>query len=338
MEGEGVVGEIVFPNTVPPFFKTSVLICGNPSRRGLPAAPRGDPRPQPLARRLVRRVPGAARRHRPRLPERHRRGDRGRAAGSPSTGCAAASCCRTCRPTAPTSCRSTRRSYDRFWAVCQDLDVVINQHGGTGSPDYGRVPGLAADPAARDAAGSRPAATRTCCSSGVFERFPKLRYIVTESGCAWVPATLAAASTGSGAACAPAPSASSSSPKGVDAAEPPSFYAQAQLLLRRQRRPRARELAGRQEIGVDRLLWGSDYPHYEGTYPNTREVAAPHLPRRRPRAEVRASSARTPRASTASTSRSWPRSQPASARPPTRSRPRSRPKRSRKNVHTNAFR
>jgi hypothetical protein len=31
METEGVVGEIVFPNTVPPFFRTSVLICGNPS-------------------------------------------------------------------------------------------------------------------------------------------------------------------------------------------------------------------------------------------------------------------------------------------------------------------
>ena len=31
METEGVVGEIIFPNTVPPFFKTSVLICGNPS-------------------------------------------------------------------------------------------------------------------------------------------------------------------------------------------------------------------------------------------------------------------------------------------------------------------
>src|SRR5262249_62401842 len=28
MEGEGVVGEVVFPNTVPPFFRTSVLICG----------------------------------------------------------------------------------------------------------------------------------------------------------------------------------------------------------------------------------------------------------------------------------------------------------------------
>ena len=27
----------------------------------------------------------------------------------------------------------------------------------------------------------------------------------------------------------------------------------------------------RHEIGVDRILWGSDYPHVEGTYPYTRE-------------------------------------------------------------------
>ena len=36
LEAEGVVGEIIFPNTVPPFFKTSVLICGNPSREDYP--------------------------------------------------------------------------------------------------------------------------------------------------------------------------------------------------------------------------------------------------------------------------------------------------------------
>jgi predicted TIM-barrel fold metal-dependent hydrolase len=29
--------------------------------------------------------------------------------------------------------------------------------------------------------------------------------------------------------------------------------------------------AGRfEEIGVDKVMWGSDYPHDEGTYPNTR--------------------------------------------------------------------
>jgi hypothetical protein len=38
------------------------------------------------------------------------------------------------------------------------------------------------------------------------------------------------------------------------------------------RSPSPRELEGRHEIGVDRILWGSDYPHYEGTFPFTREA------------------------------------------------------------------
>ena len=36
MDTEGVAGEVIFPNTVPPFFKTSVLVCGNPSAEDYP--------------------------------------------------------------------------------------------------------------------------------------------------------------------------------------------------------------------------------------------------------------------------------------------------------------
>jgi hypothetical protein len=30
----------------------------------------------------------------------------------------------------------------------------------------------------------------------------------------------------------------------------------------------------RHEIGVERIMWGSDFPHDEGTYPHTREAIA----------------------------------------------------------------
>jgi len=33
-----------------------------------------------------------------------------------------------------------------------------------------------------------------------------------------------------------------------------------------------RESAERYEIGVDRMIWGNDYPHTEATYPYTREA------------------------------------------------------------------
>ena len=32
-----------------------------------------------------------------------------------------------------------------------------------------------------------------------------------------------------------------------------------------------RDCGLRYEIGVDKLMWGSDYPHLEGTWPHTRE-------------------------------------------------------------------
>ena len=35
--------------------------------------------------------------------------------------------------------------------------------------------------------------------------------------------------------------------------------------------PRADDIAARHEIGLDRFMWGSDYPHDEGTHPYTRE-------------------------------------------------------------------
>ena len=98
-EADGIVGEVMFPNTVPPFFPSFVLFARPPEARRVRAPPRRHPRPQPLARRLLRRVPRAPRRHRPDLPQRHRRRDRRRAAGSRSTACAAACCSRRSRPT-----------------------------------------------------------------------------------------------------------------------------------------------------------------------------------------------------------------------------------------------
>ena len=31
------------------------------------------------------------------------------------------------------------------------------------------------------------------------------------------------------------------------------------------------DVQARYEIGVDRMMWGADYPHHEGAFPHTRE-------------------------------------------------------------------
>ena len=100
----------------------------------------GHPRPQSLARRLVRRVSGAARGHRARLPERHRRRDRGRRVDRRARAARRRAAARTCPPTARTSSRSTRPITTASGRSARTSGVVLNHHGGTGSPDYGRYP------------------------------------------------------------------------------------------------------------------------------------------------------------------------------------------------------
>jgi predicted TIM-barrel fold metal-dependent hydrolase len=52
---------------------------------------------------------------------------------------------------------------------------------------------------------------------------------------------------------------------------PPSFYAKRNCYYGASS-PSRGELAGRHEIGIDHILWGNDYPHYEGTYPYNRKT------------------------------------------------------------------
>ena len=58
-------------------------------------------------------------------------------------------------------------------------------------------------------------------------------------------------------------------------AEPPSFYFRRQGAVTFQRDPVG--IANRAFTGDRCLLWGSDYPHPEGTYPRSREILAEQL-------------------------------------------------------------
>lgn len=159
--------------------------------------------------------------------------------------------------------------YDRLWAAIQDCDLVINTHSGAGSPDYGEYP--AAHPFWIMETGffSQRGFTQLLWG-GVFDRFPKLRFILTEAGCAWVPALLERMDM---------------IHQGIQAGmmgemdyskvqslpEPPSFYAKRNCYFGASF-PGKREIEGRHEVGLGHILWGSDYPHYEGSFPYSREA------------------------------------------------------------------
>ena len=66
---DGVVAEVVYPNTVPPFYPGFVLFAGPPEAGGLLPSPRRNPGAQPLDQGLLRPQTRSARRRRPVLPQ-----------------------------------------------------------------------------------------------------------------------------------------------------------------------------------------------------------------------------------------------------------------------------
>jgi predicted TIM-barrel fold metal-dependent hydrolase len=158
--------------------------------------------------------------------------------------------------------------YDRLWAVIQDCGLVLNQHSGQGSPNYGDAQGA-------DALWVLEMpfyVQRGFCQlimGGVFERFPGLRYILTESGCAWAPGLMKSLD-GIFAGMKMGMMGEVDYSKSKILSEPPSFYAKRNCWYGASF-PSPRDIQGRDVVGVDRVLWGNDYPHYEGCYPHSRE-------------------------------------------------------------------
>ncbi len=139
LEADGIVGEVVFPNTVPPFFPSFVLFAR-------------PPKPEEYEHRLA-----GIRAHNRwladwcgRFPERRagigqiflndvddaiddvrwikEHGLRGGVLIS------------AIPPDVDYVKPLYDPIYDPLWAVCEELGVPVNSHGGTGSPDYGKYP------------------------------------------------------------------------------------------------------------------------------------------------------------------------------------------------------
>jgi predicted TIM-barrel fold metal-dependent hydrolase len=161
-------------------------------------------------------------------------------------------------------------AYDRLWAACQDLEVVVNSHsGGAAMPDYGNYPASGMVWMAEATFFSRRPLTHLLIA-GVFARFPRLRFAMTETGCSWIPDTLAQLDQyyvmvkRSGRI--------GEMKYDPDRAPPlkPSEYFATNCWVGCSF-PSPSEVAVRHAIGDDRFMWGSDYPHDESTFPNTRE-------------------------------------------------------------------
>ncbi len=156
--------------------------------------------------------------------------------------------------------------YEPFWAAAQDLEIPVSLH--TATRREGRSRGAGAM-AVQDASGRATKvfypATSLCdiIFSGVFERYPKFKLAIVEFELAWVPYLL-----------------DSMDYTYVERQEEafyrfkgdvlPSDFFHNNVYLSFQEDAVGIRL--RDVIGVDRLMWGSDYPHSESTFPRSREV------------------------------------------------------------------
>jgi len=154
--------------------------------------------------------------------------------------------------------------YDAIWAVCEELHMPVHVHSGVADKAaYGAHIGIYATEVRFWS--SRP--LWFLIWSGVFERFPGLRFGVTECGAFWAPDLLWSMDSvfdrehGSKKLGEQLTS---------DMSMRPSEYFDRNCFIGASN-TRRRELARRYEIGIGNILWGNDFPHPEGTWPHTRE-------------------------------------------------------------------
>lgn len=161
----------------------------------------------------------------------------------------------------------SRPDYEPLWAVLQEVGLPVSIHiGTTGEPLYDRFLKLGIGPGVVEAkilTGQR--AVAELIWAGVPQRYPTLRFIVAEGGIGWIPSLLTFMDhwwTDHRRWMEPR----------LD--EKPSFYFDRQFWATFEEDRAGVILAREGLINPERIMWGSDYPHTEGTFPYSREAIA----------------------------------------------------------------
>lgn len=261
---QGVVGEVVFPNTVPPFFNQSIVTARPPKPEEYELTLAGIRAHNRWLKDFCAEDPDRRAGIGLILPN-----DFDEAIKDIEFIAKAGLRGGVMLPLIPPDCTWLKQLYDPAWdrvfAAIQDHGLVMNQHSGQGSPDYGdSMVGQALW--VTEVTYYCQAGFRHLIMSGVFEKFPQLKYVLTESGCAWAPPLLDQMDRIHQGMSAGAIGELNYGDQQWVLSEPPSYYAK-QNVWYGASFPSKADLAGIDRIGVDKVLWGNDYPHYEGTFP-----------------------------------------------------------------------
>jgi predicted TIM-barrel fold metal-dependent hydrolase len=155
--------------------------------------------------------------------------------------------------------------YEPLWAALEETDVPVSLHV---CPPAGRSLGKDPTPA-RGIFQVMPPILMSqpmveLILTGTFTRHPGLRIILVESGLAWIPYMLDRLDRVSRK--------SRWAERGMPLTEAPSFYWHHNMAATFEEDELGLEL--RDRIGVDNLLWATDYPHPDSTWPESRTVVA----------------------------------------------------------------
>jgi predicted TIM-barrel fold metal-dependent hydrolase len=150
--------------------------------------------------------------------------------------------------------------WDPLWVACSETDTVVTMHIGSSSS----MPTTSDDaPLAVSMALNAQNAQGSLCDwvfSRTLERFPVLKLAYAESQIGWMPFLLERMD-----------GVWHEDVGGIDLPQPPSTYVRGRVFgcifddLH--------GLRSRDEVGLEHILFESDYPHANGTWPNTRAVA-----------------------------------------------------------------
>lgn len=151
-------------------------------------------------------------------------------------------------------------SWDPFFSACEDLGVTLCNHGGAGASG-GAFPGAMSIAKFEISMMARICPMDQLVFGGVFERHPNLKLVLTESPGTWWKFVLKEMDSIYLTDCMSyGPSERERVPR------LPSEYAAEQVFIGASFHSRFEADDAIEHGYEDRVIWGSDYPHFEGTY------------------------------------------------------------------------
>jgi predicted TIM-barrel fold metal-dependent hydrolase len=272
LEADGIVAEVIFPNTIPPFYPEPSLKAQQPGATegdlelrwaGLRAHNRwladfcaaAPGRRAGIAQIMLHDVDAA-------VAEVHAAADAGLTGG-------------ILLPGAPPGTGLEplySPVYEPLWQACEERGLPVNHHSGSAVPPLGDEP-IAQVTFMLEVTWWAHRALWHLIFSGVPERHPDLQLVFTEQGTAWIPETLGTldyfyarmrSAVGSQEYEWGMPVVSEMSLR------PSEYWARQCHVGASFMRPAEAPL--RSVVGLDRVMWGSDYPHLEGSHPFSRQA------------------------------------------------------------------